>query len=239
MKVVFLGLNEIGDKVLEYLKSLNQDELYLITKEEELKKVKEIQPNIILSVGFRHIVPKDILSVPPLGAINFHKSLLPLSRGANPVIWTIIENAKAGVTIHYMDEGIDTGDIIAQREVNVSLSDNAKDLYQKLEKVQMSLFKEVWPAIRKGEIKRISQCGQASYHVINDFKKARKVDPEQKMRVVDFINYLRAMTFSPFNNAYIEMDEKKYFIEIKIKKDQASINNGEQGFLKQYGFEND
>ena len=239
MKVVFLGLNEIGDKVLEYLKALNQDELYLITKEEELKKVKEIQPNIILSVGFRHIVPKDILSVPPLGAINFHKSLLPLNRGANPVIWTIIENAKAGVTIHYMDEGIDTGDIIAQREVNVSLSDNAKDLYQKLEKVQMSLFKEVWPAIRKGEIKRISQSGQASYHVMKDFKKARKVDPEQKIRVVDFINYLRAMTFSPFNNAYIEMDGEKYFIEIKISKDQVSINNGEQGFLKQYGFEND
>ena len=238
MKVVFLGLNEIGDKVLEYLKSLNQDELYLITKKEELKKVKEIQPNIILSVGFRHIVPKDILSVPPLGAINFHKSLLPLSRGANPVIWTIIENAKAGVTIHYMDEGIDTGDIIAQREVNVSFSDNAKDLYQKLEKVQMSLFKEVWPAIRKGDARGISQCGQPSYHVMNDFKKARSINPEQKMRIIDFVNYLRAMTFPPFCNAYIEKNGKKYFIEINIKEEQTLICNEDKPFLKQYGFEN-
>jgi methionyl-tRNA formyltransferase len=103
----------------------------------------------------------------------------------------------------------------------------------------MSLFKEVWPAIRNGNTKRNSQCGQASYHVMNDFKKARKVDPEQKMRVVDFINYLRAMTFSPFDNAYIEMDGEKYFIEINIKEEQTLICNEDKPFLKQYGFEND
>ncbi|CAB1057787.1 hypothetical protein D1BOALGB6SA_2542 [Olavius sp. associated proteobacterium Delta 1] len=241
MKVVFLGLNDTGQKVLEYLETLKQDELYLFTQKNEIDSIHGIDPDIILSVGFRYIIPPEILALPPLGAINFHKSLLPLNRGANPVFWTILEGTKAGASIHYMDQGIDTGRIIAQREIETDLSDDAKTLYSKLDILQLELFKEVWPQIRKGAIKPVEQGGAPSYHVIKDFKKLRKIDPQSTVRAIDFINFLRAMTFPPFNNAYIEQNGKKYFVKIEITPEDRIRTNAKlkKTLLKQYRIEND
>ena len=135
--------------------------------------------------------------------------------------------------------------ILGGERVITEVSDEAREFYNQSRfgtigesgKVELSLLEGLY-LMEKGRLDIKSENGRKLSHE-SFIKKARKVDPEQKIRVVDFINYLRAMTFSPFNNAYIEMDGEKYFIEIKISKDQVSINNGEQGFLKQYGFEND
>jgi len=221
--------------VLDYLNDLGQDQVFLITDKDGLEEVREIGPDLILSVGFRSIVPKEVLALPPLGAINFHKSLLPLHRGANPVFWTVLKNTRAGVSIHYMDEGIDTGRIIAQKELAFGLDDKAETLYRKLEELQLELFREVWPRLRLGEIQAFEQEGEPTYHVINDFKELRKIDEDKTVKVSEFINYLRAMTFPPFNNAYIERDGKRYFVEISIKQEE-SLDKPEKKttLLKQY-----
>jgi len=236
MKIVFLGLNDTGEKVLDYLKGLNQDEIHLLTQKNEIERILKMQPDIILSVGFRHIIPQEILNLPPLGAINFHKSLLPLNRGANPVFWTILEGTQAGVSIHFMDQGIDTGPIIAQAEIEPEFSDNAKTLYGKLDSLQIKLFKEHWPKIRNGSIKSTPQTKIKSYHQIEDLKRMRKIDLLSKTRISDFINFLRAMTFPPFQNAYVEQNGKKYFVEIKITPEDQIENEGKlsSSHLKQY-----
>jgi len=233
LKVVFLGLNDIGKKVLDYLKSIDQDDIFLITEKDQLVKIKSVLPDIILSVGFRSIVPKEYISIPRLGAINFHKSLLPLHRGANPVFWTILGQTKAGVTIHYMDENIDTGDIIKQREVGYSFNDTAASLYRRLENVQLELFKDTWPDIRSDQIEPYPQEGESSYHIIENFKALRRINFENNsFEVINFINYLKAMTFPPFNNAFIEINNEKYYIELNIKEKGSS--NSSDTLLKQY-----
>ena len=237
LKIVLMGINDIGEKVRQYLHELQQDEIHLIVAKDELNKVKQLKPDIILSVGFRQIIPEDILDIPPLGAINFHKSLLPLHRGANPVFWTILNETRAGVTIHYMDKGIDTGKIIAQMETEVAIHDTAETLYRRLESMQLELFKKVWQKIRKGSVSASDQSGESSYHVIEDFKQLRKISSQRKMNVMKFIHFLRAMTFPPFDNAYIEHNGKKYFIEIKIKEEGLSPDhNKKKTVLNQYEF---
>ena len=85
-----------------------------------INKVKSINPDIIFSIYYRKILPKSLLKIPRLGCINIHPSLLPKYRGPIPTAWAI-ENGESefGITIHYMDEGIDTGDILVQKEYQI------------------------------------------------------------------------------------------------------------------------
>lgn len=238
MKIAFLGMNDIGRRVWEYLESRDEDDIVVITDKVDAGMLQEFMPDMILSVGYRHILRKDILSIPKMGAINFHKSLLPLNRGANPVFWTLLDATRAGISIHHMEEGVDTGPIIAQREVRVLDTDTAGTLYARLEEEQFKLFKSVWSDIRNGKISKVPQHGTSTLHTIQEFKELRKIDPNQKVKIADFLNYLRAMTFPGFENAYIEVGGKKYFIEIRIHEGGKTSEKQERKttLLKQYGF---
>jgi len=100
-----------GIKVLQFEK---------IRSEEGVKAVKDIAPDIIVTAAFGQILPVSILDIPPLGCINVHASLLPAYRGAAPIQWAIINGeTRTGVTIMYMDPGLDTGDIISSASVDI------------------------------------------------------------------------------------------------------------------------
>ena len=100
------SLSSFGDKVTRI-------EAPLITDSECLDN-----SDFIISYGYRHILKKDILDKFPNMAINLHISLLPWNRGADPNLWSFLEDSPKGVTIHYLDYGIDTGDILAQQKVD-------------------------------------------------------------------------------------------------------------------------
>jgi len=143
-----------------------------------------------------------------------------------------MNQTKAGVTIHIMDENIDTGNIVKQIEVDYSFDDTAESLYKKLEKAQLELFKETWPNIRDGNIEAFPQKGKPSYHVKKDFMLLRRIHiKNNEIDVIGLINYIKAMTFPPFNNAYIEINNKKYFIELNIKTKGCDVPDS---LLKQY-----
>ena len=104
--------------------------------------------NFIVSFGCRHIIKKSVLEYLPDRVINLHISYLPWNRGADPNLWSFLEDTPKGVSIHYIDEGIDTGDIIIQKRV--SLDEDSETLatsYNKLEMSIIDLFKEIWPNI--------------------------------------------------------------------------------------------
>ena len=124
--------------------------------------------DFIISYGYRHILKKDILDKFLNKAINFHISLLPWNRGADPNLWSFLEDSPKGVTIHYLDYGIDTGDILAQQEVDYIPEDTLRTSYKRLSKTMEDLFRKVWPNIRSEKQRSIPQPAGGSYHCLSD-----------------------------------------------------------------------
>ena len=128
----------------------------------------------LVSYGYRYILSKEILKMFPNRAINLHISYLPWNRGSDPNFWSFIENSPKGVTIHYLDEGIDTGDIIVQKKVHFdSDQETLFTTYNKLQTEIQELFKINWNRIRTGNCQRQKQIGIGSVHKQKDKQKLK------------------------------------------------------------------
>jgi len=170
MNILFLGdsnsplfsyLESIGENVVVTSEKINEDFLALC------------HPEFIISYGYRHIISEDILVRYPDNAINLHVSFLPWNRGADPNFWSFVEDTPKGVTIHYLDKGIDTGDIIAQKIVEFSDSDTLHTSYLKLHHEIQMLFKENWKIIRSKQCHQVKQplLVPESFHKSRDKEK--------------------------------------------------------------------
>ena len=143
---------ENGLKVYQPVKVKNNEEFI-----EELKK---LNPDAIVVVAYGKILPKEILEIPKLGCINVHASLLPKYRGAAPIQWAIINgDKKTGVTTMYMDEGMDTGDIILKQEVDIRDDETTGELWGELSEIGGKLIVETLKGIEKGIAPRTKQSG--------------------------------------------------------------------------------
>lgn len=218
IEVVFLGVNDAGMRVYDWLCSESDVFVHsLLTTREQLSVVEEVEPDYVVSCGYRHIVPEEILEIPDKGCLNLHPAYLPYNRGAHPNVWSIVDGTPAGATLHYMDPGVDTGDIIAQRRVDVSFSDTGKDLYKRLEDLQVELFRDTWPSIIANEHSTTEQSpDEGTYHETADFEDLCVFDPDETVQIRDFLDQLRALTFPPYQNAEIEIDGTTYYVEVDI-----------------------
>jgi len=217
MRIVLLGLNTIGRRVYEWLLQRGETVECIITSQRQLWIVEQMMPDLVVSAGFRDIVPPAYLGMPKHGCINLHKSLLPYNRGAHPNVWTIVDDTPAGVSMHYMDTGIDTGPVIAQQRVEVSPTDTGASLYSKLEEAQMTLFEATWPRIRAGQVEATPQQGRGSYHEKRDFDALCRLDEPWTVNADDLIDVLRALTFPPYDNAYMIREGRKYYVDVSIR----------------------
>lgn len=183
-----------------------------------LKKMRQLKPDYILTVFFGHILKKELLDIPALGAINVHPSYLPHNQGADGSSWSIIEGTPHGLTLHYMDEGIDTGDMIAQKEVKVDFTDTVTSLIPKLDIAGSELFKENWESIKKGTNRRIKQP-PGTYHSRRDLEKIQEIDLNKTYKAEYLINLLRAST-GVGSPAYVRLDDGRK-INISISLEEA------------------
>ena len=126
--------------------------------EEFVKILKDLNPDLIVVVAFGQILPKSILDIPKFGCVNVHVSLLPKYRGAAPINWVIINGEdKTGVTTMYMDEGLDTGDMILTSEFELNDEITAGELHDIMKEEGAKVLKETIDLIEKGEAPRIPQ----------------------------------------------------------------------------------
>jgi methionyl-tRNA formyltransferase len=167
MKILFLGYS--SSPLVDWLEA-HGEEVIATPDKLTVDDVKAIDAEFLISYGYRHILKKDILDLFPRKAINLHISLLPYNRGAYPNIWSFIEDTPKGVTIHYLDEGIDTGDIIVQQWVNFNEDDETMATsYEKLNHILQELFKRHWDGIKTGSIEPLKQnLDLGSYHTTKD-----------------------------------------------------------------------
>lgn len=135
----------------------------------DIDYLRDNEIDFIISYGYRHIIRRPVINFLKDRIINLHISLLPWNRGADPNLWSFLENTPKGVTIHYIDEGIDTGDIIAQKPVTFNEDgETLATTYEKLQSEIIQLFAESWSAMRQLRYIGYRQNGAGSYHKSSD-----------------------------------------------------------------------
>lgn len=126
--------------------------------------LRGLSPEVIVVVAFGRILPAEILYLPRHGCINVHASLLPAYRGAAPVHWAVINGEKeTGITTMYMDEGLDTGDMILREAVPIRDEDNVGAVHDRLAEVGARLLVRTLALVEQGEAPRVPQTGESSY----------------------------------------------------------------------------
>jgi methionyl-tRNA formyltransferase len=163
--ILFLTNNLDITKPL-YLWLTKKEKVIIFQNRLNLKFLKTIKPDLIVSYNYKYIIPKEILK--NFKIINLHISYLPYNRGAHPNIWSHLENTPKGVTIHFIDEGIDTGDIIVQKKVVLSENLTLKESYKKLHLHMQLLFKQNFNNFLKIRPKKQKK---GIIHYIKDLKK--------------------------------------------------------------------
>ncbi|MDD3377673.1 MAG: formyltransferase family protein [Candidatus Riflebacteria bacterium] len=165
-KILFLGPED--SPLIPWLQE-QSEEVIQTSDRLSAREVSKQGYSFLVSYGYRHILRKDILDIFPGRAINLHISLLPWNRGADPNFWSFVEDTPKGVTIHYLDEGVDTGDIIAQQEIDFdSDRETLATSYEKLQATMQDLFKRNWLNIKNGNCQRQKQIGNGSTHKVKD-----------------------------------------------------------------------
>lgn len=170
MKILYLGPTR--PEFIKKLKMNFDDEILCQENKITLDYIKLHAFDIIVSYGYRHIISKDIIEYMKNKIINLHISFLPWNRGADPNFWSFFNDTKKGVSIHLIDEGIDTGDIIVQKEVLFRDSITLRESYNILTHEIEELFYEYWPKIREGNITPFQQIiDEGSLHYSKDKEK--------------------------------------------------------------------
>lgn len=212
------------EETIECLK-LKNDKIFdgsKLKSPESIGRLKALNADVCLSILFDYILQQEFIDLFRMGIINLHPSYLPYNRGNYPNVWSIVDGTPAGVTLHYIDAGVDTGDIIAQEEISVELTDTGESLYRKLEKACVELFINTWPDIKSGKVKRVAQpLGVGTSHWANDVQNIDEIDLNRAYIVRDIINVLRARTFAPYNGAYFrDGNNRKVFLRLNLYYDE-------------------
>lgn len=186
----------------------------------EYQFLENMDIDLIVTCAYGQIIPKEVLDLPKYGCINVHASLLPKYRGSAPIQWALFNgDDSTGVTIMFMDEGMDTGDIILEREIKIEDSDDSGTLHDKLSVLGKDTLLEILPSVFAGTVKRIKQG--------NDFSLAPMIKREDERidfntKGIDIINKIRGLNPWPKANIIIGEREikvmKASFVECKVEK---------------------
>lgn len=205
----------------DYLNSdavINGNEL---RNSETIEKIAQEDLDYLICVHFPFIIPPNILRLPRAGVINLHPAYLPYNRGWNTPSWAIVENTPFGATLHFMDDTIDTGDIILQKELKINAADTADSLYKKVLDLEIDIFKEAWPLLVNKKVLRKSQkTNNGTIHKKGDLKSIQRIDLNKKIKPEKLIDLLRGLTTNNIQEAaFFEKDGECYRIQITIRKE--------------------
>ncbi|WP_416151001.1 methionyl-tRNA formyltransferase [Salipaludibacillus sp. HK11] len=175
----------------------------------EWMKVKEIDPDLIVTAAFGQILPKELLNIPSKGCVNVHASLLPKYRGGAPIHQSVIDGEKeTGITIMYMVEKLDAGDIIAQKAIPILQEDTAGTMHDKLSELGAQLLQETIPLIEAGDIQAIAQDPQLVTFAPNIKKEQELIDWNKS--ATEISNQVRGL--NPWPVAFTLVEEKRFKI---------------------------
>jgi len=212
-----------------------------IRNREDLDQILALQPDLIVTAAFGQILPKELLDAPKLGCINVHASLLPELRGGAPIHYAILEGKKkTGITIMYMAEKLDAGDILTQASVEITEEDNVGTLHDKLSAIGSELLSETLPKLIAGELKGIPQDDEKATFASNIKREQERIDWSASGE--EIYNKIRGL--NPWPVAYTTLQDKvlKVWKAEKVASDTQAmpgviIKREEDGFIVKTGNE--
>ncbi len=196
-----------------------------------IELLRSLALDYIVGVHFPYIVPETVLEIPGVGVLNLHPALLPYNRGWHTPSWAILDETPIGATLHFMDRGVDTGDIVAQAELDIRPEDTAHTLYGRLLDLEVELFEEAWPLLASGNPPRRKQSpDEGTNHNRADLSagSVQRLDLEGSASVKDTLRTLRALTTSDLGEAaYFELGGRRYRVQITITPEDDPAENSD------------
>lgn len=256
MRIVFMGGHTLGRKTLQHLIDKGKNIIAVVTNIESdwykgvdeiaeknglplyknidissesfITEISALKPDLIVVVNFQQILKEKLISIPKKGCINTHAALLPKYRGRAPLNWAIIHGEKqVGVTVHFIEKGIDTGDIIVQKSIDVGDEEYIDSILEKVGNLYPTIVNEAVDLIQSGEFVGIKQdLSKGSY-----FGKRTPEDGQINWNdnAKDIFNLVRAIS-KPYPGAFSFYDNSKVIIwkaeVIEQQEKEANLPNG-------------
>lgn len=190
-----------------------------ITSDIVLGKLSTQKLNLGILAWWPYILKGEILHITEKGWLNFHPSYLPYNRGKAPNFWCLAKNQVCGVSLHFIDEGIDTGPVVATKKLTTTWEDTGKTVYYRSRDLIIELFKDTFEDIVSGNItSQTQEKEQGTFHTIEELEQESLIDIDGSYVARDLLNKIRAKMFDPHPTAYFYDNEKKYSVEINIKE---------------------
>lgn len=188
-------------------------------EQELITFLKRSTPEFIILAWWPAIIKPDLIAVPRKAVINFHPSLLPHNRGKHYNFWTLVEETPFGVTLHQVNEGIDSGDILFQKPIAKTWEDTGESLYHKAQQAIVELFEESYPKLKAGAYLPVPQhLEEGSFHLAKELEEASTIDLDKTYVAKDLLNLLRARTFYPHPACRFTDPSGTYQVRIQIEK---------------------
>ncbi|WP_175614796.1 methionyl-tRNA formyltransferase [Piscibacillus halophilus] len=208
----------VKERALEYQLPVLQPEKI----RHDYEDILAYEPDLIVTAAYGQILPKAILDRPKFGCVNVHASLLPELRGGAPIHYAIIQGKKeTGITIMYMAEALDAGDIISQRSIDIDEEDHVGSLHDKLSILGSELLMDTLPELFARTITPITQNDDEATFAYNIKREQEKIDWNQSQ--YDIYNHVRGL--HPWPVAYTVYEGKNIKIWWAIKDQQSTNQN--------------
>ncbi|MDD5170744.1 MAG: formyltransferase family protein [Syntrophales bacterium] len=186
---------------------------------EFVEAIRQREIDLVLLLWWPEIIGKEAIKAAKIGWLNNHPSLLPYDQGKHGYVWSIINGNPYGVTIHFINENVDSGPIIFQKEIAVDITDTGESLYEKSFCEQINIFKENYSNILSFNFSQKEQDqNKRTYHHSKDIEKVRRIDLDREYKARDLIDLIRAQTFTAGQCSYILHQGEKYHLKLRIEK---------------------
>lgn len=187
MKFLYCGNGKVGElchsKLIDFNLDIYNCPIYQFDSIDSI--IDRYSPDILLSIHWPYKFTKSQLNKIKIGSFNLHNSYLPWNRGADACSWAIIDNTPHGATFHWIDEGIDTGDIFYQQKIDITEEDTTDSLYKKTINTEIEVFEKAIDMIVNNNFLKIRQEGKGSFHRKKDFSRIIRAACTNQVAVVN------------------------------------------------------
>src|SRR5256884_4594312 len=191
-----------------------------------IDEIRTLGPDVIVVVAYGQILPRTVLQIPKIACLNLHASLLPRWRGAAPIQAAIAAgDRETGITVMYMDEGLDTGDILLQRKIAIASNETGGSLHDKLAQIAPEALAEAILLLDKEKAPRLSQENEFATYASKLERKHGRIDWSESAEAIE--RKIRA--FDPWPGAFMEIDHR----HLKIFSATTADHKGEPGEISQ------